>query len=318
MARSSEEEAEAGSGSSSGSEEGTLSDEDESADSSESEDDYSLPAVDNPRRTGRVRRPSSAAAELAAAMREEGEEGSSSSGDEDEAERRQQAPEPAGPEEEEAEGEQQQGGAAAAAAAGGGQAEQRGGGRPSKPGRDGKAAASEGSGSAKRRGLFMLVSEDTAASSGAIHLPQLKPFRPPKPAAAGADEEEGGAEAAVAAAAEEEEEETVCDVCGDGDAVEANLILLCEGKGCRWARAGCGRVQAGMERLAQGLLGPAPCWELPAVPACVRPASVPLPLPPCHRCIAPSPPAAWWCTSSATACTRCPLASGSARPAKPS
>ncbi len=240
-----EEAAETGSGSSE-EEEGMLSDEYESADTSESEDDYSVPAVAQPRRTGRMRRPSSVASQLAGVLADEAGEdgGSSSSGGKEEGQQQQQqqaqrgAPEPAGPDE-----EGQAGGAAPAAA---------------RQGKGGKAAPA-GSGSAQRRGLFMVVEEDTTSASTAIHLPRLKPVQPPKPgraAAAAEDEEEeeedGGASLKLKAGGQQqgageeagEEEEVACDVCGDSEAVDGNVILLCEGKGCRWGRWGCSGWQA--------------------------------------------------------------------------
>jgi hypothetical protein len=69
----------------------------------------------------------------------------------------------------------------------------------------------------RQHGLFTLVSDTAAVET--LRLPELRPIRVMQ-AGAGDDKPD---------------DDAVCDVCGDGDAGADNLILLCEGKGCRWA-----------------------------------------------------------------------------------
>jgi hypothetical protein len=197
----------------------------ESADSSESEEDLTIVPLASPRRTGRVRRVRSAAA--GADLDSDGDGGSGKE-EREEAGGQQAgaAPEPAGPEGDE---EQERGGGSGRTAAGEPQSQQGAGRMPKQP-RSGKSGgASQGGSGAKRKGLFMVVSEDTASTS-ALHLPQLKPVRS---AAAAADGE--GSSSPANGSEEEDAVCGVCGVCGDGDAVDDNVILLCEGKGCRCA-----------------------------------------------------------------------------------
>jgi hypothetical protein len=232
----------------------------ESADSSESEEDFTIVPLASPRRTGRVRRVSSAAA--GADLDSDGDGGSGGEREDASGQQAGAAAEPAGPEVDE---EQERGGGSWGPAAGDPPSQQGPGSMPKPPRSCKSGGASQGGSAAKRKGLFMVVSEDTASTS-ALHLPQLKPVRP---AAAAADGE--GSPAAGG------EEDAVCDVCGDGDAVEDNVILLCEGKGCR---SGASRRQCPWTRMQV-----IPCHPLlllpgsPFLPPLKRPALAPA-LPP--------------------------------------
>ncbi|KAL4452519.1 hypothetical protein ABPG75_008181 [Micractinium tetrahymenae] len=236
VVRSSEEEEEEEATGSSGSEEEGQDESLESADSEESEDDFTLPTVTQPRRTGRARRPSKAAEEQdgsssSSSDKEEGQAAAAAKPEEQQQQQQeqQQAPAPAGPED--ADQDEQE-------------AQEQGGGLGAAKQRPGKAAASGAAGAGspegdgpKRKALFMVVSEEASDAAGApLPLPQLKPVVPPRPKkAAEGDEEAEGAEADAQeqqGAVEEDEEEAVCSVCGDDEAPEDNVILLCEGKGC--------------------------------------------------------------------------------------
>ena len=164
-------------------------DEFESADSSESDDDYTLPTLSAPRRTGRVRRPGSAAAAFVS------NDSDGSRPDEEEGARL-PASEPSGP----AVKEQEDGcGPLSLTVA-------------SPPGKHAR--------SGMQQALFRVVSDD-AESSAAVQLLHLKPVVLQAPG----DERSSGGSLA--------EEDVVCSVCGDGDAVDGNFIVMCEGKWCR-------------------------------------------------------------------------------------
>lgn len=234
-------------------EEGSL----QSADSEESEEDFTLPTVTEPRRTGRARRPSKLA-------KERDESSSSSSSDDGgvgqapakQEEQQQQAPAPAGPEAAE-QGEQrapEQGSGSAA-------------GQP-RPGRasSGGAEAEGGpsGGGPKRKALFMVVSEEAADAAGApLQLPQLKAVVPPRrKKTAQVEEGDEGSEADAGEQPGEEEEEVVCSVCGDAEAPEDNVILLCEGKGCRQGDRGrVGAAAAGSMGGACAQPAPRAVWS---------------------------------------------------------
>lgn len=172
-------------------------DEFESADSSESDDDYTLPTVSAPRRTGRVRRPGSAAAAFVS------NDSDGSRPDEEEGARL-PAPEPSGP----AVKEQEDGcGPLSLTVA-------------SPPGKHARSGMSGCSGGGMQQALFRVVSDD-AESSAAVQLLHLKPVVSQAPG----DERSNGGSLA--------EEDVVCSVCGDGDAVDGNFIVMCEGKRCR-------------------------------------------------------------------------------------
>lgn len=224
---SEEDEEEAAVGSSSEGEEDASPDDDESADSSESEDDFTLPAVTVARRTGRVRRLSSAAAAVVGFVASERGDGNHSNEREPlgRGNSRHQLAAAAVPEPV----EEEHGGGPSSAQTMGRARKQA---RSANP--DACCSGQEGGGT-KRHGLFMLVAEDVAASDAAIQLPQLKAVHP---AWQGGDSGEG----------EGSEEDAVCSVCFDGDAVAGNVILLCEGKGCR-----CASLQGWPERVPRQL-----------------------------------------------------------------
>ncbi|GAB4818775.1 hypothetical protein N2152v2_005821 [Parachlorella kessleri] len=82
---------------------------------------------------------------------------------------------------------------------------------------DGGGAKSTGSGRGgssskqqQRRASYVVVQDDTGGSGAGIVLPQMTPV--PVEWSTGDD--------------------AVCSVCGDGDAAEGNLLLICEGRGC--------------------------------------------------------------------------------------